>query len=158
MFVADTGRAIKKGPEGESSKRARIQAASRARTLYKKGKNRLQPRAEAVAELNVLDGLVDHLVDNDLCGKAVVDDGGRLAHEEGAGVVHHLVVEVVALALNVVLDGDLAGARQLLDLGLSVLLPVGDVGVVADAQRSALCASCQFRSCPFATITEWSAR
>jgi hypothetical protein len=36
-----------------------------------------------------------------------------------------------------VLDGDVAGRGQLLDLGLAVLLPVLDVGVGADAERSA---------------------
>lgn len=84
-----------------------------------------------------LDGAVDHLVDDGLGGLALVDDGGGLAHEEGAGVVEGVVVELIALLLHVVLDGDDAARRQVLDLLLAVLLPVLDVRVRAHAQRSA---------------------
>lgn len=91
----------------KKSKRALV----KCKLYTKQEATKSQLGAEAVANLDVLDSLVNHLVHDDLCGQALVDDGGGLAHEERSRVVHHVVVEVVTLALNVMLDGDLAASR-----------------------------------------------
>lgn len=104
---------------------------------------RLQPRALA-QELGTLSELLnsfaDHLVNDDLGGLLLIDDSGDLAHEEGAGVVHGVVIKLVLLVepLNVVLDGDDTLAGELPDLILALSLPVGDVSVVADTERATL--------------------
>jgi hypothetical protein len=84
------------------------------------------------------DGIPNHLVDNGLGALPLVDHGGSFAHQEGAGVVHGLVVNVVAEFLEVVLDGDGAFGGQFFDFSGPVLFPVLDVRVVADSERSAL--------------------
>jgi hypothetical protein len=92
----------------------------------------------ALALVEPLDAVIDHLVHDSLGALLLVDNSGGLAHEEGTGVVHGLVINVVAHSLKVVLHGDLAARGQLLDLLGTVVLPVGNVGVVADTERSAL--------------------
>ena len=83
-------------------------------------------------------GIVNKLVDDGLGGLLLVDDGRNLAHQEGTGVVEGLVIDIVGKVLKVVLDRDDTLGGELLDLVLAVLLPVGDVGVVADTEGTAL--------------------
>lgn len=82
--------------------------------------------------------IVDKLVDDGLGRLLLVDDGSDLAHQEGTGVVEGLVINIVGKVLEIVLDGDDTLGGELLDLVLAVLLPVGDVGVVADTEGTAL--------------------
>lgn len=84
-----------------------------------------------------LSGISDHLVNDGLGALPLVHDSGGLAHQERPCVVHGVLVHVVAHALNVPLDGDVALGGELLDLALSVLLPVLDVWVLAHSQRTA---------------------
>jgi hypothetical protein len=64
--------------------------------------------------------------------------GGNGGLTEWSGVVKSIVINIVTQSLHVVLDGDLALACQLLDFLCAVLLPVLDVWVIADAERTAL--------------------
>jgi hypothetical protein len=83
-------------------------------------------------------GIVNKLVDDGLGGLLLVDDGRNLAHQEGTGVVKGLVIDIVGKVLKVVLDRNDALGGELLDLVLAVLLPVGDVGVIADTEGTTL--------------------
>jgi len=84
--------------------------------------------------LDHLDSSINHVVNNGLGRQLVVHNGGNLAHEERAGVVEGIVINVVAKRFHVVLDGDLAFAGEFADLLRSVRLPIRDVRVVADAK------------------------
>lgn len=92
-----------------------------------------------MALVNVISGILDELVDDSLGGLLLIDDGGSLAHQVGTSVVDCLVVYVIGQVLEVVLDGDNALGGELLDILGAVLLPVLDVFVFADTERTALC-------------------
>lgn len=92
---------------------------------------------QGVSSLDPLDGIADQLVNDGPGGLLLVDDGAGLAHQEWSGILHHLIGNIVTEGLEVVLDWDDALAGKLLDLLLAVLLPVSDVLVVADTERSA---------------------
>lgn len=90
----------------------------------------------AISRLEPLNGIANKLVDNSPSRLLLVDNSSGLAHQEGSGVIHSLVIKVVTHLLEIVLDGDYTLAGELLDLVLPVLLPVGDVGVSPHAERT----------------------
>lgn len=104
----------------------------------------LQLGNHLVALLHPLDGIVDELVDDGLGGLLLVDDGGALAHEEGAELLKRVVLiillrSVVGIVVGGVHDlvevgliGDGALGGELLHLLGAVHLPVVDVVVVTD--------------------------
>ena len=93
---------------------------------------------EAIRRREPLDCITDHVVNDLLGAQLLVHYSCGLAHQEGPCVVERVVVNVVAHGLHVVLDGDLALARELLDFLLAVVLPVLDVWVCAHAEWTAL--------------------
>ena len=95
-----------------------------------------------MALVDVISGIVDQLVDDGLGGLLLIDDGGSLAHQVGASVVDCVVVDVIGQVLEVVLNGDNTLSGKLLDILGTVILPVLDVGVLADTEGTTLF-SCQ---------------
>lgn len=94
---------------------------------------RLQLRDQLVAGLQPFNSITDQLINNSLGRLLLVNDSGSLAHQEWTGIVHSLIIDVITELLEVVLDWDHTLGGQVLDLLLSVLLPVADVLVLADA-------------------------
>ena len=90
-----------------------------------------------MTSINDRDSLINHLIHNLLRTFPLVHDRRRLAHQERTGVLHLLVCELVALGVEVVFDGDDTLAGQLFDLGLSVVFPVVDIFVHANAEGAA---------------------
>lgn len=101
--------------------------------------------------------IVDKLVNNCLGALLLVHDSGCLAHQEGAGIVHCLVIDIVTSiykqkcilerdirvvggglpkSLEIMLNWNDTLARELLDFSSSVVLPVRDVCVVSYSQWS----------------------
>lgn len=89
-------------------------------------------------------GIVNKLVHDSLCGLLLVDNGSALAHEVRSVLVKDvLLIVVLALAgflgelieIGLVRDGTLGD--ELLDLGLTVGLPIVNVVIVADTHRAA---------------------
>ena len=115
-----------------------IQCMIRAIPCYYTRHNTLQLSNHLVALLQPGSGVGDQLVDDSLGRLLVVHNSGNLAHEVRAGVVHRVIINIVVHVLKVVLNGDDTLGGQLLDLLGPVLLPVLDVGVVADAERTSL--------------------
>lgn len=74
-----------------------------------------------VTSLQPLDSVCYKLVHNRPRALALLNDCSDLAHQEWSGVVHCVVVKVVAHLLKVVLHWQYALAGELLDLVLSVL-------------------------------------
>lgn len=95
-----------------------------------------------MALVDVISGIVDQLVDDGLGGLLLIDNGGSLTHQVGASVVDCVVVDVIGQVLEVVLNGDNTLSGELLDILGTVLLPVLDVGVLADTEGTTLF-SCQ---------------
>lgn len=104
----------------------------------------LQLGNHLVALLHPGDSVVDKLVNDGLGRLLLVDNGGALAHEEGAVLVEDILVIVVVVVvtclhnlveIGLVGDGTLGG--ELLHLGLAVDLPVVDVLIVADTHGAA---------------------
>ena len=93
----------------------------------------LQLSSQLLALVDGLDGITNKLINESLCGLLLVDSGGSLTHQEWAGVVHGLIIDIITELLKVVLDWDYALRGQLLDLLCAVLLPVVDIVVLADA-------------------------
>lgn len=83
------------------------------------------------------DSHVDHFIDDGLCGLALVADCSGLAHQERPGLVLGLLIDIIAPLLHVVFNGYDALGGQLLDVGLTVGLPVVDIRIVPDSQRAA---------------------
>ena len=102
----------------------------------------LRPRAttynHALSPINPRNGIADHLIHDCLCALPLVDHGSSLAHQERARVVHGIVVNVIAQGFKVVLNGDGTLASKIFDFLRPVFFPVLDIGVVADAERTAL--------------------
>lgn len=94
---------------------------------------RLQLRDQLVAGLQPFNSITDQLINNSLGRLLLVNDSGSLAHQERTRIVHGLIINLITELLEVVLDRDHTLGRQVLDLLLSVLLPVADVLVLADA-------------------------
>lgn len=103
-----------------------------------KQSHNLQLSKHLVALLQQSSGVRDELVNNSLGRLLFRHNGSDLAHQERPSVVQRLVVNVIGQVLEIVLDGDDTLGGQLLDFFLAVLFPVLDVGVVADAQGTAL--------------------
>ena len=57
----------------------------------------------------------DELIHNGLGGLLFIDNSGHLAHQEGTGVVHHIVINIIGQVLKVVLDGDDALGGEVFD-------------------------------------------
>jgi hypothetical protein len=85
---------------------------------------------------NLIHSTLHHIVDDLLRRQALVDNSTSLAHQERPSIVHRVIVNIIPQALQVVLDGNVALRRQLLDLLRAVRLPVVNVRVVAHAQRT----------------------
>lgn len=96
----------------------------------------LQLRHHFPIFVNDRDSLRYHLIDDDLCRFSLVDDRSRQSHQVGSRIVHLFVGQVVAFGVEIVLDRDDTFVGQVFDLVLSVLFPVGDVGIAADTERS----------------------
>ncbi|KAI3485919.1 hypothetical protein L1887_50573 [Cichorium endivia] len=90
---------------------------------------------ELVAVPEHSDGLVDHVVDDFLGGLDVVDDRRALAEEEALSGLC-LLRALLVVVLEVVVDGNDALVRELLDL-VRTRLPVQDVGRLEETQRTA---------------------
>lgn len=108
---------------------------------------------ELATLLQLGNSIVDELVNDGLGGLLDVDNGGSLAHEEGAELLKRVVILLVVgllgglddgrllttvedlVEVGLVGDGTLGG--ELLHLLLAVGLPVVDVGVVAHAHGAA---------------------
>lgn len=54
--------------------------------------------------LQALHGIIDKLVNNCACGLPLVDNGSGLTHEEGSGILHVLISQVVTLLFEIMLD------------------------------------------------------
>jgi len=95
---------------------------------------------ESVRRLQLHNGLGDNLIDDGLCRLLLIHNGSNLAHQPRTNIVHRLIVKLVGLLelLDIVLGGDDALGGQRLDLLAAVLLPVGDVWVVADTEWATL--------------------
>ena len=93
----------------------------------------LQLSSQLLALVDDLDGITNKLINKSLCRLLLVDSGSSLTHQEWAGVVHGLIIDIITELLKVVLDWDYALGGELLDLLCAVLLPVVDVVVLADA-------------------------
>lgn len=98
----------------------------------------LQLGEHLVALLKQSSSVSDELINDSLGGLLLVNDGGDLAHQERTGVVKSFVVHIVGQVLKIVLDGNDTLGSKLLDLLGTVLLPVHDVGVLANTQGTAL--------------------
>jgi hypothetical protein len=83
-------------------------------------------------------GIRDEFIDDGLGGLLLVDNGSNLAHQVRAGVVKCVVVDVIGQVLHVVLDGNNTLGSELLDLLVTVLLPVEDVRVLANTEGTTL--------------------
>lgn len=101
-------------------------------------RNSLQLSKHLVALLHHRTGLRDHLVNNSLGGLLLLDDSSNLAHQEGTSIVESVIIDVVGQVLHIVLNRDDTLPGELLNLLSAVLLPVLDVRVVADSERTAL--------------------
>jgi hypothetical protein len=62
-----------------------------------------------------LDSITNHLINNRLCWDLLVDDSGGLTHQEGSGVVHRLVINIITQGLKVMLDWNDTLAGELFD-------------------------------------------
>merc|ERR1711964_237518 len=71
-----------------------------------------------------------------LCALLLIYNSGGLAHKEGAGVVHGLIINIITQSLEIMLDGNNTLASELLDLRSAVVLPVRDISVVPYPQWS----------------------
>lgn len=99
--------------------------------------NSLKLRDKLAVPLHDSTGIGDELVHDGLGGLLLVNDSGDLAHQERTGVVEGIIIDVIREVLHIVLDGDDTLGGELLDFLGAVLLPVLNVGVVADAERAA---------------------
>jgi len=97
----------------------------------------LQFRKHLVTLLDPCSGISNQLVNNSLGALLLVHNSGGLAHQERSCVIHSIVINVITQSLKVVLNGNNTLARKLLDLRSAVLLPVFDICVIADTERSA---------------------
>ena len=88
----------------------------------------------AVTCLNPLYSLADHLIYDLLRWLLLVNDSSNLTHQEWSGIVESIIVDVITQALHIVFNWNLASAGEILDFLLSVLFPVLDVWVLANAQ------------------------
>lgn len=95
------------------------------------------PNNHSLIPSDPLHGITNHLINDHLGALPVVHHRGSLAHQERSCVIHGIVINIVTHALKVEFDGNVALRGQVLDFGLAVLFPVGDVGVVADAEWAA---------------------
>jgi hypothetical protein len=68
--------------------------------------NDLQLGNHLVASVQTLHSLSDHLVNDCLCGLSLIDDRGRLAHEERSSIVHSVIIDIIAKLLEIVLNWD----------------------------------------------------
>lgn len=93
---------------------------------------------EAIASLQPFDGITDHLVNNLLGWQFVVDNGSGFTHKERSGIVEGIIVNIIAQGFHIVFDWNLSSASELLDLLSAVLLPVGDVWIIADTKWTTL--------------------
>jgi hypothetical protein len=95
------------------------------------------PYDHALTLVDLLHCLIHKFV-NDLLRRELLCDHRRsLAHQEWSCVVHHVIGHIIAHCLKVVLHGNGALVREVLDLRLSVILPVLDILIAANAERSA---------------------
>lgn len=113
----------------------------------------LSTNDELAALLQLGNSIIDELIDDVLGGLLDVDNGGSLAHQEGAELLQRVLILVVVGLLGGLNDGGLVATvedlvevglvgdgalgGELLHLLLAVGLPVVDVGVVADAHGAA---------------------
>ena len=91
-----------------------------------------------VALLEQNSGVSNKLINDGLGGFLLVHNSGDLTHEEGTGVIQSIVINVIGQVLHVVLNGDDTLRSELLDLLAAVLLPVDNVGVLANTKGTAL--------------------
>jgi len=83
-------------------------------------------------------GIGNHLIHNLLGGLLLVHNRSRLAHQERPGIVHGLIIDIITQFLEVVFYGDGTLGGEVLDFLGTVFFPIFDVGIVADAEGSAL--------------------
>lgn len=98
----------------------------------------LQLSNHLVALLEQDSGISNELINDSLGRLLLVDNGGNLAHQEGAGIVQSFIVDIIGQVLHIVLDGNNTLGGELLNLLVAVLLPVNDVGVLADTEGTTL--------------------
>lgn len=102
------------------------------------GNNYLQLSNHLVALLEQDSGIADELVNDSLGRLLLVDNGGNLAHQPRTGIVQSLVIDIIGQVLHIVLDRDDTLGGELLDLIVTVLLPVDDVRVLANTEGTSL--------------------
>jgi hypothetical protein len=61
---------------------------------------------EAVSGLEPRYSLVDHLINNNLCGLLFIHNSSGFTHEEWAGVVQSIIIKLITKAFKVMLDRD----------------------------------------------------
>jgi len=98
----------------------------------------LQLSNHLVALLKESSGISDELIHNGLGGLLLVNNSSNLAHQEGTSVVESVIINVIGQVLHIVLDGDNTLRGKLLDLLVTVLLPVEDVRVLANTEGTTL--------------------
>ena len=106
--------------------------------ITKRNHNYLQLGNHLVALLQQCSGVIDKLVNNSLGGLLFIDNSGNLTHQIRTGVVESVIINIIGQVLEVVLHRDNTLGSELLDLLGTVLLPVQDVGVLADTQGTTL--------------------
>lgn len=105
---------------------------------YQSKSKHLQLSKHLVALSQEDSSVVNQLVDDGLGRLLVVNDSGSLTHQVRTGVVNSVVVNIIRQVLEVVLDRDDTLGGEFLDLLGAVVLPVLDVGVLADAEGTTL--------------------
>jgi len=105
---------------------------------YQSKSNHLQLRNHLVALRQEDSSVINQFVDDGLGRLLLVDHGGGLTHQVRTGVVNGVIVNIIRQVLEVVLDRDDTLGGEFLDLLGAVLLPVLDVGVLADTKWTTL--------------------
>lgn len=98
----------------------------------------LQLSNHLVALLEQNSGIPDELINDSLGRLLLVDNGGNLAHQVGTGIVQSVVIDIIGQVLHIVLHGDDTLGGELLDLIVTVFLPVDDVRVLANTEGTTL--------------------
>lgn len=105
---------------------------------YQSKSKHLQLSKHLVALCQEDSSVVNQLVDDGFGRLLVVNDSGSLTHQVRTGVVNRVVINVIRQVLEVVLDRDDTLGGEFLDLLGAVVLPVLDVGVLADTKGTTL--------------------
>lgn len=105
---------------------------------YQSKSKHLQLSKHLVALRQEDSSIVNQLVDDGLGRLLVVNDSGSLTHQVRTGVVNGIIVNIIRQVLEVMLDRDDTLGSEFLDLLSAVVLPVLDVGVLADTKGTTL--------------------